>query len=398
MMNLAITTFTAMPKTAVLPLDFLHIPTTTAKQPPMVNFTENLEILGIQDQSQETLLPAQPQATKKATPFFTATPVKNLSRTEWLELRQTGIGGSDISAIMGENPHKTAYDVYQEKINPANEEMSEYAYWGITLEDTIAKEYAKRNNTKVQRVNYMLRHSEHEFAIANIDRAIVNPEVAGRVSIKKGTLTTDKILEIKTASEYIKNNWGEENTDHIPDHYNLQCQWYMGITGIQECDLALLIGGNKFRQYTIKFDPELFDMMIEVAKDFWENNVLAGVEPTPTTLANAKHKYAKSLPDSTLELSENDDENIAIIDRYIGLKDQAKQLDSQIEQVQVELINLIGENENLAIDGEIIFTYKMGKPRETFDKKACLKSYPELASKFSEFTKIGNPIRTLHLK
>lgn len=331
-------------------------------------------------------------------PFFTATPTKKLNHSEWLQLRQTGIGGSDISAIMGENPYKTAYDVYQEKTNPVSEEMSEYAYWGITLEDTIAKEYAKRNNVKVQRVNYMLRHSEHEFAIANIDRAIINPEIAGKVSIKKGTLTTDKILEIKTASEYIKNNWGEENTDHIPDHYNLQCQWYMGITGIQECDLALLIGGNKFRQYTIKFDPELFAIMIEIAQDFWENNVLARVEPTPTTLANAKQKYAKSLPDSTLELSENDDDNIAIIDRYVELKDQAKQLDIEIEQAQVDLINLVGENENLAIGGEIVLTYKTSKGRETFDKKGCLKTYPELAEKFNQFTKIGNPIRTLRLK
>lgn len=172
----------------------------------------------------------------------------------------------------------------------------------------------------------------------------------------------------------------------------------MGITGVHQCDLALLLGGNKYRQYTIKFDPELFAMMIDVAKDFWENNVLAGVEPTPTTLANAKHKYAKALPDSTLELSENDDDNIAIIDRYIELKDQSKQLDNEIEHAQIELINLIGENENLAVGGEIVLTYKASKGREMFDKKACLNAYPELADRFNQFTKIGNPTRTLKIK
>ena len=326
-------------------------------------------------------------------------PTKNLTREQWLKLRQSGIGGSDISAILGENPYKTAYDLYHEKQNPnPGDDISEHAYWGTVLEDVVAKEYAKRNNVKIQKINAMIRHSEHEFAIANIDRAIVNPDIAGRVFVKDDKLTTDRLLEVKTASEYLKKLWGDENSDQVPDHYNLQCQWYMGITGVHQCDLALLLGGNKYRQYTIKFDPELFAMMIDVAKDFWENNVLAGVEPTPTTLANAKHKYAKTLPDSTLDLSENDDDNIAIIDRYIELKDQAKQLDNEIEHAQIELINLIGENENLAVGGEIVLTYKTSKGREMFDKKGCLNAYPELADRFNQFTKTVKPTRTLKIK
>lgn len=326
-------------------------------------------------------------------------PTKNLTREQWLKLRQSGIGGSDISAILGENPYKTAYDLYHEKLNPnVGDDISEHAYWGTVLEDVVAKEYAKRNNVKIQKINYMIRHSEYDFAIANIDRAIVNPDIAGRVFVKDDKLTTDRLLEVKTASEYLKKLWGDENSDQVPDHYNLQCQWYMGITGVHQCDLALLLGGNKYRQYTIKFDPELFAMMIDVAKDFWENNVLAGIEPTPTTLANAKHKYAKALPDSTLELSENDDDNIAIIDRYIELKDQSKQLDNEIEHAQIELINLIGENENLAVGGEIVLTYKASKGRETFDKKACLNAYPELADRFNQFTKTAKPSRTLKIK
>lgn len=41
-----------------------------------------------------------------------ATKTADLSRLDWLRLRQTGIGGSDISAIMGINPYKSAYDLY----------------------------------------------------------------------------------------------------------------------------------------------------------------------------------------------------------------------------------------------------------------------------------------------
>lgn len=328
-----------------------------------------------------------------------ATKTTDLSRIDWLKLRQSGIGGSDISAIMGENPYKTAYDLYQEKVNQISEDtMSEPAYWGTILEDVVAKEYARRNDVKVQKVNFLIRHGEHDWAIANIDRAVVNPDIAGNVRIKDGTLTTDRLLEVKTASEYVKKSWGDEHTDQVPDHYNLQCQWYMGITGVHQCDLALLIGGNKYRQYTIGFDAELFAIMLEMASEFWHNHVLAGIEPEPTTLAGAKQKYAKADPDTTLDVAFDDDNSIAIIDRYLELKDSEKELKANLETAQTELINLIGTHETLMVDGEIVLTYKNQKGRESFDKKGCLKANPELASTFAKFTKVGEASRVLRVR
>lgn len=41
---------------------------------------------------------------------------KDLTRQEWLKIRQTGIGGSDIAAILGVSKYKTAYDLYLEKV------------------------------------------------------------------------------------------------------------------------------------------------------------------------------------------------------------------------------------------------------------------------------------------
>ena len=328
-----------------------------------------------------------------------AIPTKDLPREDWLRLRQSGIGGSDISAIMGFNPYKTAYDLYHDKINDVVEDaQSDAAYWGTILEDVVAKEYALRNDCKVQKVNYMIRHPKFDFALANIDRAVINPSISGNVRIKDGKLTTDKLLEVKTASEYMKNVWGDEASDQVPDNYNLQCQWYMGITGVDECDLALLLGGNKYRQYNIKFDAELFEIMIDEAQNFWVNHVLARVEPTPATLANAKQKYATSTPDSVLNIAFDDDAVIAVVDRYIDLKEQEKELKGKLEQAQTDVINLIEDNEALTIDGELVMTYKAQKGRETFDKKSCLKAYPELAEKFAEFTKTGEVSRTLRVK
>lgn len=40
----------------------------------------------------------------------------NEQRTAWLESRRTGIGGSDVAAVLGLNPWKTPLDVWNDKL------------------------------------------------------------------------------------------------------------------------------------------------------------------------------------------------------------------------------------------------------------------------------------------
>lgn len=305
---------------------------------------------------------------------------KNMCREDWLTARQTGIGGSDISAIMGVNPYATAYDVYVSKTEPVNEEASEFAYWGTTLEPVVAAEFAKRNDLKIQNVNFMMRHPVHTFAVANIDRAVINPEISGNVRFKDGKLTSDTILEIKTASEYVAKDWGDEESDQVPDQYMCQAQWYMGVTDTKTCYMAVLIGGNKYRQYKIERSQELIDVLFEAAEDFWVNNVLAGVAPEPTTLENAKNKYPAHNPDTVLDISIDSDE-VKVFNEYVELKEAEKLLKKQIEAAQTKLICTIGDNEALAIDGDIAVTYK-AQVSNRFDSNSFKKDMPELAAKY----------------
>ena len=46
--------------------------------------------------------------------------LSNKSRTEWLEQRIKGIGGSDVSSIIGMNPYKSNVDLYREKLGLVN--------------------------------------------------------------------------------------------------------------------------------------------------------------------------------------------------------------------------------------------------------------------------------------
>ena len=154
-------------------------------------------------------------------------------RIEWLRERQKGVGGSDVAAILGLSHYKTPLDVFNDKINePVDHPTSDAAHFGTILEEVIAKEFSERTGMKVQRITSPISHNRVGrrgqigdaigWARANIDRAIVRPEIAKNVRhasqcsqstreklFRRGLiLTTDAILECKTASSFVADQWG----------------------------------------------------------------------------------------------------------------------------------------------------------------------------------------------
>lgn len=185
--------------------------------------------------------------------------------TEQREARNKGVGGSDVASIVGISPWKDKHQLYLEKRGELEEEQltGEIIHFGNVLEDVVADEYARRNNIKVERRNQMLSHKKYPWMLANIDRKVVGK--------KKG-------LECKTADKFTRGKWGEDGSDDIPDHYRTQSEHYMIVTGLPEWDLAVLIGGNEYRQYHLQQDKELSEVIIEAEAHFWEG-VQKGIPP-----------------------------------------------------------------------------------------------------------------------
>ena len=77
----------------------------------------------------------------------------DLPEEEWLAYRRRGIGGSDVAAIMGISPFRTARDLYFGKRGIAPFEDNE-GNWvamkmGHFLEDLVAKIYLRRKSRSV---------------------------------------------------------------------------------------------------------------------------------------------------------------------------------------------------------------------------------------------------------
>jgi putative phage-type endonuclease len=172
--------------------------------------------------------------------------------------RLTGVGGSDAGTVAGLNPYKTSMELYLEKTGQCEpDDLSDKPAvgWGVKMEEVIAQHYTEVTGLKLRRNNRLLRSQDHPWMIAHLDR-----EVVGQ---------TDRGVEIKMTDCRLAGKWGEPGTDEVPETHLLQTQHYMGVTGKAYFDIAVLIGGNDFRIYTVQRDDELIEYLAEIEGKFW---------------------------------------------------------------------------------------------------------------------------------
>ena len=328
------------------------------------------------------------------------------SRADWLEGRKKGMGGSDVAAALGLSPWRTPVELWQDKRGESDTQpTSDSMHFGTLLEDIVAKEFQERTGMKVQRVNYTFADGEDDWMRANIDRAIVNPDISGNVRAAKEHregqpfITTDAILECKTASAFSAPLWGDSQEDEIksgkivtehriPLYYETQVQWYMRLTGVPVCYVAVLIGGNDFRMYKVDRNEEAITAIVEKCRVFWFDFVKAGVAPEPMDIDDIRHLYKREVG----PMIEASAEAAIALGEYRNLKGQADSIKKQMDAVATQIAGFIGENEGLLLDGKKAVTFK-AQSRATFDSKKLKADAPELWIKYVGHTAPSRVLR-----
>lgn len=308
------------------------------------------------------------------------------AREEWLQARRSGIGGSDIAAILGLSPFKTAVDVFLDKTGQTpDEDMNEAMLWGIILEDVVAKHYQETSGAKVQRLNSLIRHPGKPFAIANIDRAVVTPGSRARFDEGK-LLGADGIVECKTASAYKSGEWGRpDDDDAIPTHYAAQGMWYLGITGLDWCDVPVLIGGQKYLVKRIERDDETIRGMFERAEEFWFKHVVERIAPEPKTGEDA----VKLFPRDSGRSIEANPKTLELLSRAVELKAQIAALELELDGdrkkgvngVMGELKAYMGDASAITIGSETLATWK-AQTAQRLDTPAFKAAHPDIYAQF----------------
>lgn len=202
------------------------------------------------------------------------------------EQRKLGVGGSDMAVIMGLSKYKTPYQLYLEKIGQEEpSELTEYQYWGQKLEPVIRAEFEARNNVSVNVVDTVI-HPEYNYLRANIDGFI--PEL-------------NAVLEIKCSNQFMSDSWGEEGSDVIPMPYLVQVAHYCLVTHAECAYIAVLIGGNQYRQYKYHRDYDLENLVLNAAGNFWER-VTKRIPPDPINQSDLKILFPSHREKKTIKI------------------------------------------------------------------------------------------------
>jgi putative phage-type endonuclease len=161
-------------------------------------------------------------------------------REDWLEKRRSGVGGSDVAALLGHSKTRGAYAVYASKVAPVDVQPhanDEAAHWGNVLEPVVAAEFAQRTGYAVHEGKFLARSTRWPWLLATVDRwvhtgGLPKPEwEAEEAAGRRGYMTTanvrrhneslvldaDAILEVKTQSAFKAHEWsGGQVPDWVP--------------------------------------------------------------------------------------------------------------------------------------------------------------------------------------
>ncbi len=303
----------------------------------------------------------------------------DLSREDWLQVRRTGIGGSDAAAAVGLNPYKSQLELFLEKTGrgadlpkPDPNDTSDPTFWGTLLEPIVAAAYTQQTGHRVRRVNAVLRHPAVPFMLANLDREVIG--VPGL-----------QILECKTAGEFGARNW----SDGVPDYVLLQVQHQLAVTGKDAADVAVLLCGQRLAVYRVERDDALIANLIALETEFW-GYVERDVPPPGDGSESADRALRCLYPadhGGTIDFS-GDRQLSAVFADLVSVREQIEAQEIAAARLKQTIQSAMGDASRALFEtGEV--TYKRSKDGTGIDLERLLADHPELAHQYA-IPKLGS--------
>jgi putative phage-type endonuclease len=284
-------------------------------------------------------------------------------RDDWLKARRCGIGASEISAVLGENPWSSPFTLWARKVGRAPEQdETEPMFLGKELEATILRLYSHERyaHRPVKPAGLLLQSVEHPWALCTLDGETVHP--------KHATIP----LEAKLVAAFSADEW----TEGPPDHYHAQIQQQMLVTGAACASVAALIG-NRFVWCDVERDQTTINRIIYHGSRFWQSVVneeppkVDGSESTRSTLG-AMYPTASDRVKVIPEFANLDAERQAEKAAEKRAKERIAEIDNQIKAA-------IGDAGEGVIPGVAAYVWR----------EQTRRSYTVAESKFRQLTRKG---------
>lgn len=201
------------------------------------------------------------------------------SRDEWLELRRTGIGGSDASVIMGANPYKTPEQLRHDKLSGDDTPENEAMRLGTKLERPVMDLFAEKYGLAIVKVGCTFRSIDNPFMLANVDGLIVEESEMfpkgfvielPRLGEDSSMIKPLAILEIKTAGLHRPLRQDDWKYGGVPNAYEWQGCHYSEVLGIPRVYFGALVGGSGLQWRERVYSDSVRSTLVQRERAFWE--------------------------------------------------------------------------------------------------------------------------------
>ena len=181
----------------------------------------------------------------------------------WLAQRGLGVGGSDMSTILGVNKYQTPYSLWLEKTGRAeHEDISER--WPVIKGNVLEGELRRW---------FQRRHPDMSLTDGTDMSLISKAHPCMRASLDGVIWDEDRgfgVLECKTASAYRASDWhADDGNLKAPDYYMAQVTHYLAVTGWSYGCFVADIGESEPVEVWFERDEDDIKAVIDAAESFW---------------------------------------------------------------------------------------------------------------------------------
>lgn len=311
-----------------------------------------------------------PAAGRRVTPTGRLLLPADADRADWLTARRSGLGSSDMAAVLGISRYGNALSVYHDKTGglPLENDDSEPALWGRAIEETVAREWARRNRSVVRRVG-LVANVDRPWQMCTLDRRVLECPLA--VDRERCA------VEIKCRAAFKAGQW----RTGCPDDVLAQTLWQADVCGYDHIHVGVLIGGNDYRQFVVRVaDHEQLVMDLRAAgARAWQQIT----DRRPPVLPHDAD------PDVLLDLYEqlhHDRAGVVAIDRdgdaidamsdYIQAGAEESAAKARKSLAKTRLIGALGGADTAIQGGHVAYSYDE-TTREHVDRERLREEFPD---------------------
>lgn len=280
--------------------------------------------------------------------------------------RRLGVGGSEVSALVGLNPYMRPIDVYAAKVEGRDVPDNHHMERGRFFERPTAEWWVHRNGGKLLELD-TVQSPAHPLVMVHPD-FIVLPNGASA----PGPGCVD--LSVKVPGPNTWPQWGDDGSDACPTPALIQLQYELiplgELYGINRGVVTAPIDGD-LRSFPMLSDRELQAMLVEAVERFWRDHVIPRRPPPPDASERYTEYLAKKFPEQKGPLLQADFETEDIAAELFAAREALDAAEERAALARQQLEVLIGEADGIEGDGWRI-TWRRTKGRASTDWEAIV--------------------------